>query len=191
MVTTVLWTMAVVALLAGAGPASAGGCLAEASSGEDVVIAAASPWAKRREHIHSSPPSNVTFQKFTQYDLRQLYADCALLVMPLQDVKFQAGVTAILESLAMGKTVICSRVPGQTDVLVEDQTGRYVPAGDAVALRDKICQLLAQPEEAARMGQNGRLLVEQEMSLEQYVKRLTGILQQAIVEGKARRPGEG
>ena len=149
-----------------------------------VVIAAASPWSKRSEGIATAIPSNVTFQKFTQYDLRQLYADSAFTVMPLQNVKFQAGVTAILESLAMGKAVICSRVPGQTDVVVDGENGRYVPPEDSSALRSEICELLSRPEDAARLGANGRNLVEREMSLELYVQRLTGYLRDAIADGK-------
>lgn len=147
-----------------------------------VVIAAASPWSKRNEAIETVVPSNVTFRKFTQYDLRQLYADSAFMIMPLQNVKFQAGVTAILESLAMGKAVICSRVPGQTDVLVEGENGRYVAPEDPLALRSIICQLLSRPEEAARLGANGRSLVEREMSLDLYVQRLTVFLRDAVAE---------
>ena len=150
-----------------------------------VVIAAASPWSRRSEAIETDIPSNVTFQRFTQYDLRQLYADSAFTVMPLHNVKFQAGVTAILESLAMGKAVICSRVPGQTDVLVEGENGRYVAPGDPLALRSIICQLLSRPEEAARLGTNGRSLVEREMSLDLYVQRLTAFLQDAVYAKKA------
>jgi glycosyltransferase involved in cell wall biosynthesis len=149
-----------------------------------VVIAAASPWSKRSEGVKAAIPSNVTVRKFTQYELRQLYADSAFMVMPLQNVKFQAGVTAILESLAMGKAVICSRVPGQTDVLVEGENGRYVPPENPSALRSEICQLLSRPEEAARLGANGRNLVEGEMNLDLYVQRLSSFLREAISEGK-------
>src|SRR4051812_29320312 len=145
-----------------------------------VVIAAASPWAKRVKGVATrSIPGNVTVQKFTQYELRQLYADSSFMVMPLENVKFQAGVTAILECFAMGKAVICSRVPGQTDVVVEGDNGYYVPPGDPVILRKEINRLLSQPEEAARLGANGRKLVEDEMNLDLYVERLTGFLHEA------------
>src|SRR5262245_62013119 len=76
-----------------------------------VVIAAASPWSKRTEGVAMTIPSNVTVRKFTQYELRQLYADSCFMVMPLENVKFQAGVTAILECMAMAKAVVCSRIP--------------------------------------------------------------------------------
>jgi glycosyltransferase involved in cell wall biosynthesis len=146
-----------------------------------VVIAAASPWSKRTEGVTTRAiPSNVTVRKFTQYELRQLYADSCFMVMPLENVKFQAGVTAILECLAMGKAVVCSRVPGQTDVVVEGENGRYVPPGEPSPLRTEIQQLLSNPEDAARLGANGRKLVERQMSLDHYVQRLAGFLHDAI-----------
>jgi glycosyltransferase involved in cell wall biosynthesis len=146
-----------------------------------VVIAAASPWAKRAEGVATSKvPDNVTVRKFTQYELRQLYADSCFMIMPLENVKFQAGVTAILEGMAMGKAVICSRVPGQTDVVVEGDNGRYVPPGDPAALRTEIRRLLSDPEEAARLGANGRKLIEREMNLDLYAQRLAGYLSDAV-----------
>jgi glycosyltransferase involved in cell wall biosynthesis len=147
----------------------------------NVVIAAASPWAKRAKGVATpNIPGNVTVRKFTQYELRQLYADSSFMIMPLENVKFQAGVTAILECLAMGKAVICSRVPGQTDVVVEGDNGRYVPPGDSVILRTEICRLLSCPEEATRMGANGRKLVESEMNLDRYAQRLARFLDEAV-----------
>lgn len=146
-----------------------------------VVIAAASPWAKRAEGVATpNIPNNVTVRKFTQYELRQLYSDSCFMVMPLENVKFQAGVTAILEGMAMGKAVICSRVPGQTDVVVEGDNGRYVPPGDPVTLRAEIRRLLSDPEEAARLGANGRKLVENEMNLDLYVQRLAAVLKEVV-----------
>ncbi len=143
----------------------------------DVVIAAASPWSKYKDTTSGqSIPSNVTIKKFTQYELRQLYADSSFLVMPLEAVDFQAGVTAILEAMAMAKPVICSRVPGQTDVIVDDVNGRYVPPGDANSLRAEIERLLDQPAEAQRLGAAARELIEREMNLDHYVGRLARIL---------------
>jgi len=147
----------------------------------DLVIAAASPWSSRSDGIaRRSIPSNVTIQKFTQYELRQLYADSCFMIMPLENVKFQAGVTAILECLAMGKPVVCSRIPGQTDVVVEGENGRYVPPKDPSALSTEISRLLSSPEEAVRLGGNGRKLVERQMNLDRYVQRLAGFLSEAI-----------
>jgi glycosyltransferase involved in cell wall biosynthesis len=147
----------------------------------NVVIAAASPWSKRADGVaRRTIPSNVTVRKFTQYELRQLYADSCFMVMPLENVKFQAGVTAILECMAMSRAVICTRTPGQTDVVVEGENGQYVPPGDPSALGSEIRRLLSRPEEAIRLGANGRKLVECEMNLDLYVRRLSKFLQETI-----------
>ena len=138
-----------------------------------VVIAAASPWSKRSDSTAGQEiPANVLVQRFSQYELRDLYARSAFTVMPLYPVEFQAGVTAILESMALGKAVICTRTPGQTDVVVEGETGLYVPSGDPIALRRAIQELLDHPEKAQQMGCRGRERIIQEMSLDRYVERL-------------------
>jgi glycosyltransferase involved in cell wall biosynthesis len=138
-----------------------------------VTIAAASPWSKRADPTRDQEiPANVSVRRFSQAELRQIYIDSRFMVMPLHDVNFQAGVTAILEAMAMGRAVICSRTPGQTDVIVEGETGMYVPPNDPPALRSAIEYLLGHPDEAERMGRAGRRRVEQSMSLESYVQGL-------------------
>jgi len=144
-----------------------------------VVIAAASPWSKQSDSTErAAVPANVTVKKFTQYELRQLYADSVFMVMPLYNVNFQAGVTAILEAMALERAVICSRTPGQTDVIVDGENGLYVPPEDAVALRAAIVALLNNPAEAARLGRNGRQLIETQMNLDHYVERLKKVVEE-------------
>jgi len=118
----------------------------------------------------------VLVRRFTQFELRELYARSAFLVMPLYTVNFQAGVTALLEAMAMSRAVICSRTPGQTDVVVEGKTGIYVPPEDPVALRAAIEQLLQQPAEARRLGVNGRRRIVAHMSLTHYTRRLAAFV---------------
>jgi len=149
--------------------------LMKAVSGLDVhlVVAAGSPWSKQKDSTEGeSIPENVTVRRFSLHELRQLYADSRFLVMPLFDVDFQAGVTAMLEAMAMGKSMVCSRTAGQTDVVVEGETGLYVKPGDVAELRDAIHLLLDNPDVADSMGHNARRLIEDEMSLDRYVARL-------------------
>lgn len=154
--------------------------LMEAVRGLDVqvIIAAGSPWSKRADSTADQEiPDNVLVRRFTQFELRDLYAMSAFMVMPLYEVDFQAGVTALLEAMAMSKAIICSRTPGQTDVVVEGETGLYVAPEDTAALREAIVWLLDRPDEATRMGRNGRLRIERFMSLSHYVTRLNKFVQ--------------
>jgi glycosyltransferase involved in cell wall biosynthesis len=147
----------------------------------DVVIAAASPWSKRQDTTTAqSIPANVTVQRLSQFELRQIYGDSLFVVMPLYNVNFQAGVTAILEAMAMERAVVCSLTPGQTDVIVDGETGVYVPPEDPEALRAAIERLIDHSEEAERMGKAGRAKVEREMKLERYVAGLHTHVQNAL-----------
>lgn len=156
--------------------------LIEAVNGLDVhvVIAAASPWSKRSDTTADQEiPDNVTVSKFTQYELRQVYAECDFMVMPLYDVEFQAGVTALLEAMSMEKAIVCTQTKGQTDVVVAGKTGLYVPPTDSAALRQAIQTLLTDPAYARQMGIGGRERIVNEMSLACYVDRLDQFVQQA------------
>jgi glycosyltransferase involved in cell wall biosynthesis len=97
-------------------------------------------------------------------------------VVPLEETDFQAGITTILEAMAMGKAVVCSQTRGQTDVVIDDDNGIYVPPGDPVALRRAIERLLADPVEAERLGANGRRWVEQHADLDGYVAELAALV---------------
>jgi glycosyltransferase involved in cell wall biosynthesis len=142
-----------------------------------VVLAAASPWSKRADSTQQrAVPSNVTVQRFDLHGLRDLYARAAFVVIPLYQVDFQAGVTTLLEAMAMGKAVIVTRTPGQTDVVIDGETGIYVPPSDPQALRTAMQRLLDHPEEARRLGANGRKVIETRMSLEKYVEGLKKIV---------------
>lgn len=151
--------------------------LIEAVRGLDVhvVIAAASPWSKQSDSSEGAAlPANVERTSLSLFELRQLYADAELVVMPLVDTEFQAGVTTILEAMAMGRSVVCSRTRGQTDVLTDGVTGVYVPPGDAAALRAAIVRLLADPGEAERIGAAARADVVRTADVRVYAERLAG-----------------
>jgi glycosyltransferase involved in cell wall biosynthesis len=149
--------------------------LIDAVAGLDfhVVIAAGSPWSKRSDSTSGRKiPENVLVQRYSQHELRDIYASSQFLVMPLYPVQFQAGVTAILEAMAMERAVICTRTPGQTDIVVEGETGLYVPPEEPQALREAILYLENHPDHADQMGKNGRRRVLEGMSLDCYVQRL-------------------
>jgi glycosyltransferase involved in cell wall biosynthesis len=123
----------------------------------EFVVAAASSWARPRESSEDVKiPPNVTLCRLDHYELRDLYDRAAAVVMPLLDTDFQAGITTILEAMAMAKPVICTRTRGQTDAVVDGVNGIYVPPGDPSALRSAVVTVLDDPALAARLGEQGR-----------------------------------
>lgn len=122
-------------------------------------------------------PQNVTVDyQLAPRELRDLYARCRFVVVPLHDVDSDCGMTTITEAMAMGKALIVTRTKGQIDVVRDGQHGIYVPPYDPDALRSAMHFLLANPAVAERMGRAGRALVERQHSLDTHVQRLAALL---------------
>lgn len=147
----------------------------------EVVIAAASNWSTRRNELSMQElPANVDVRSLPYVPLRQLYADAAVVVMPLHDVEFQAGVTTILEAMAMAKPIVCTRTRGQTDVVTDGETGVYVPPGDPGALGDAVRALIDDPARAEALGAAGRRFVETACDVEVYAREVADVVERAV-----------
>jgi glycosyltransferase involved in cell wall biosynthesis len=136
----------------------------------EVCLAAASPWSKHKNETQNRDlPPNVSARRYPYGELRQLYAEARFVVVPLYENDFQAGVTTLLEAMAMGKAVIVTKTTGQRDVVEDGVNGLYVPPGDPRALRSAIVRLLECPELASELGENARRTIEERMTLDHWV----------------------
>lgn len=120
------------------------------------------------EDLGLSGEGGLTAGRLSSSELRDLYARARFAVIPLQPSDTDNGVTCILQAMAMGKAVICSRTRGQVDVIEDGVTGIYVPVGDAEAMRQAIVSLWNDPERARRMGAAAREHVLKHHTLEQF-----------------------
>ena len=147
----------------------------------DVVVAAASPWSKREDSSAGlDVPANVHVDAYNLFDLRQLYADAAFVLVPLQETDFQAGITTILEAMSMGKAVVCTRTSGQTDTILEGESGLFIPPHDPDAWRAAIQRLLADPAESARLGAVGREWARSHADIGVYVSDLSEVVRRGV-----------
>jgi glycosyltransferase involved in cell wall biosynthesis len=151
-----------------------------------VNLAAASPWSKHKNETEQRKlPPNVTARRYEYGELRTLYAKAAAVVVPLYENDFQAGVTTLLEAMAMGKPVIVTRTEGQTDVVEDGVNGLYVPPGDVKALRSAILRVLNDTELAQKLGRAARRTIEERMTLDHWVQRIADSVR-ATAERKMR-----
>jgi glycosyltransferase involved in cell wall biosynthesis len=149
-----------------------------------VALGKKDAWQTDIERAGPLPPG-VTIGKKSYVELRDLYTRSRFLVMPLLPTDTDNGTTSILEAMAMGKPVICSRVKGQADVIQEGKTGFFVPAGDEVALREKIKVLWDNPGLVERMGKEARKYVEQYHSLDRFVAKVKATVDEAVARHRA------
>ena len=75
----------------------------------------------------------------------------------------------LLESMAAGAPVVATRVGGTPEALEDGVNGRLVPPGEPAALANAICELLADPELAARLGGAARRSIDERFSIARMV----------------------
>jgi len=132
----------------------------------------------------------VTVGRKSPRDLRELYARSRFVVVPLRPSDTDNGVTVILEAMAMGKPVICTRTRGQVDVVQEGVTGIFVPPGDSTVLRTAILALYNEPERAAAMGRAARAYIEKHHALEKFCADVKAAIEASLDGHSAGPQGE-
>src|SRR5262245_39875895 len=138
-----------------------------------VFVAAGSLFSPRARRADPDAwPANFEVRYAPHAELRDWYARASVVVVPLVPTDFQAGVTTILEAMAMARPVVVSATAGQADVVEDGVTGLLVPPGDAGVLREATSRLLADPAERRRLGANAREAVRARFGLDAYADRL-------------------
>lgn len=78
---------------------------------------------------------------------------------------------SVLEAMASGTPVVCSRLGGLREVVRDGETGFLVTPGDVDELNDRIATLLADPRLAARLGARARELVLEQFTWQACAQR--------------------
>jgi glycosyltransferase involved in cell wall biosynthesis len=102
-------------------------------------------------------------------------AQVALLI-----TKWEGFPRSILEAMRAGLPVIASDVGGVAESVRDGDTGFTVGRGDVAGLRERLEQLLADPELRCRMGRRGRERYEREFMLTTTVNRTLEVYQEII-----------
>ncbi|MGQ0573034.1 MAG: glycosyltransferase, partial [Pseudonocardia sp.] len=94
---------------------------------------------------------------------------------------------ALLEAMAVGRTAVCTAVGGIPDMIDEGVTGHVVPPRDAVALAERLVELLRDPARTEKMGRAARERLEARFTLESSVREA----ERALEETAGRRVPDG
>jgi len=149
------------------------------AAGGQLAVGKEDPWISAISDSPSLPPG-VTVGGLNFADLRKLYDRSMFVVIPLLETDTDNGTTSILEAMAMGKAVICSRVRGQVDVIRDGVNGMLVPPGDVSALREAIRSLWADPARAEAMGKHGRQFIEEHHSFDNWVRDVYRVIDEVL-----------
>lgn len=113
--------------------------------------------------------------KFTGH--REDIADVlrALDVLCIPSLKHEGVPQIGLQALACGTAVVGSDCGGIPEIILEGNTGRIFPTGNAAAMAARIAQAIDEREQTQQMCRAGRALVENQHSLDTMLDRLDEI----------------
>ncbi len=92
----------------------------------------------------------------------------------------EAGPLVPIEAMAMERAIVVTDVGGNSEEVVNEQTGLVVPVGDVQSLSDAILKLLSDPPLARRLGGLGRQRVLDMFTEEVYVWKVQQLYEKLL-----------
>jgi len=120
--------------------------------------------------------SNIIMKDFVpNSEIVDMYQNSSVFVLP----SLEEGVPrTILEAMACGIPVVCSRLPQLVDIV--DGCGMLVPVKDAQALADSVSKVLSDSSLAEKFRKNGRRNVVENHSWKDTVKKTVQLYKELI-----------
>jgi glycosyltransferase involved in cell wall biosynthesis len=134
--------------------------------------------AAGQRHVHFTGQRN---------DAPDLLALSSLLVLPSL---WEGLPNVVLEAMAAGLPVVATAVGGTPELIIHNETGLLVPPQNPDALAQAIVQLLDQPEQAARMGRNGRQRAAEQFTIERMAAQTEALYNRLLTEKNRRQSAQ-
>jgi glycosyltransferase involved in cell wall biosynthesis len=146
--------------------------LIEATRGMNLVVAGDGP-------LRGRAPGALGF--VSQDEIGELYDRAAVVACPSSREGFGM---ACAEAMAHARPVVACPVGGLRDLVVEGETGLFVPPGDARALRAALERLLGDRKLRQRMGAAGRKRILENFTWGPMLERLLETYRLALADGR-------
>ena len=92
----------------------------------------------------------------------------------------EAGPRVPIEAMAMERPIVVTDVAGNSEEVVNEQTGLVVPVGNVQALSDAILRLLSDADLAQRLGELGRQRVLSMFTEEAYTSKVQQLYEELL-----------
>lgn len=121
------------------------------------------------------------------YELGKLVARKSCIVICCLDFPYTVGLTTLVEALALGIPIICSRNPNFEIDIDKEGIGITVEYNDIEGWRNAIRYIADHPEEARRMGERARKLAETRFNLDIFSREIAeSLLEISDISSKSR-----
>lgn len=104
-------------------------------------------------------------------NISQVIAALDVLVLP--SIMNEAFPTILLEAMASAKPVVATACGGAEEIITDRKDGVIIPMNDPDSLSSAISYILQNPDYAESIGKAGRVKMEQELSIQNFVQRFS------------------
>ena len=115
-------------------------------------------------------------ERLMPYEIALLVAQSRCVCICCQRSNYTVGLTTVVEAMALGLPILCTRNPQMPMDLEAEGCGIYIEPDDREGWENAIRYITDHPEEAKEMGRKGRLLAEKYYNVEQCAKEITPLL---------------
>ena len=97
-----------------------------------------------------------------------------------QKSNYTVGLTTVVEALALGIPILCTRNPQMPMDVEAEGCGFWIEPEDVEGWKEKLRYIAAHPEEARAMGRRGRVLAERCYNIKQCGKEVAEIIEKTF-----------
>jgi ADP-heptose:LPS heptosyltransferase/glycosyltransferase involved in cell wall biosynthesis len=145
-------------------------------AGLPLVMAGEGPLA---DEYRSQTPANIRWVGFVQgAEKRRLLAGCRALLFPC--IWAEPLTTVVYEAYEQGKPVLASAMGGLKELVLENQTGRLLEAGNFTAWTQPILELARNPALSRQWGLRGLSWLQGEVSPDAWNRQFDEILARVL-----------
>jgi glycosyltransferase involved in cell wall biosynthesis len=126
--------------------------------------------------VHVAPPGG---ESVSYAALHREYARSHLVAVPLRRSNDLNGFSSVMEAMASGRGVLCTRTRGAAVDPEALGFGRCAPPGDAAGWRDLIAEVVRDPVLLAEWGERARKVAESDYDLERFVVEIAASIEAA------------
>jgi len=110
------------------------------------------------------------------HDIALLVAQSQCVCICCQESNYTVGLTTVVEALALGLPILCTRNPQMPMNIEAEGCGFWIEPRDVEGWKEKLRYIADNPAEAKAMGKRSRALAEQYYNVEQCGKEVAKIL---------------
>ena len=114
------------------------------------------------------------------HEIAQYVAQSRCVCVCCQKSNYTVGLTTVVEALALGLPILCTRNPQMPIDIEAEGCGFWLEPKDVEGWKEKLLYIANHPEEAKSMGQRGRALAEQYYNVKQCAEEVADLIKRTI-----------